>query len=185
MTEKELKTAKDLIFYSYADLGMAHYAVQNKLLKYDKNSYIIRAKLLKGLLNGTMNIRSIFDDEKIKLKTGHICNYCGSNKNLALEHIFPKKYGGKDDADNLILVCRYCNSSKGKKDLIEWMYSKNIFLPLMVIRRYLKLIHIYLIENSLIDKEKEYLEKIELPFKIKSLPIKYPDLTTLKITIND
>jgi len=44
-----------------------------------------------------------------------MCNYCGLTENLSLDHIFPQKYGGKDDAENLIFACRKCNSSKGKK----------------------------------------------------------------------
>ncbi len=51
---------------------------------------MIRARLFKGLKNGTMNMRSIFDDEKIKLQTGQMCNYCSSKSSLALDHIFKK-----------------------------------------------------------------------------------------------
>ena len=51
---------------------------------------MIRAKLFKGLKDGTMNMRTIFDDERIKLQTGQICNYCGSTEKLALDHIFRK-----------------------------------------------------------------------------------------------
>lgn len=110
---------KDRIYFSYANLAMAHSAVTKKQNEYEKLNLIIRAKLLKGLQSGNMNMRTIFDDEKVKLQTGQICNYCGSNEKLALDHIFPQKYGGKDDAENLIFACKTCNSSKGKKDLME------------------------------------------------------------------
>ena len=140
---------------------------------------MIRAKLFKGLKNGTMNMRTIFDDEKIKLQTGQICNYCGSKSNLALDHIFSKQYGGTDDAENLVYACRYCNSSKGKKDLMEWMKYKDIFLPLMIIRKYLKLIHAYCVENNLIDKEIEELYNMDLPFNINFLPTSFPNPSEL------
>src|SRR5690606_7834625 len=128
----------------------------------------------KGLKDGTMNMKSIFDDEKVKLNTGNICNYCGSNDNLALDHIFPKKYGGLDDAENLIFACRTCNSSKGKKDLIEWMNTREHFLPLIVIRRYLKLTFHYCISNGLLEKRIDELSNQVLPFNIELLPTKFP-----------
>ena len=95
------ETIREIIYQSYSNLAMAHSAVEKKQENYASFNFMIRAKLLKGLTNGTMNIRSIFDDEKIKLQSGKICNYCGSPKNLALDHIFPVKHGGKDDAENL------------------------------------------------------------------------------------
>jgi len=46
-----------------------------------------------------MNMRTIFDDEKIKLQTGWIYNYCGSNEKSVLGHIFYSKIRGKEDAE--------------------------------------------------------------------------------------
>ena len=176
---------KDKIYFSYANLAMAHSAVSKKQDEYEKLNLIIRAKLLKGLQSGNMNMRTIFDDEKVKLQTGQICNYCGSNEKLALDHIFPQKYGGKDDAENLIFACKTCNSSKGKKDLMEWMIFRNEFLPLMIIRRYLKLVYKYSNENNLLDKNISELEKMELPFKIQYLPTEFPKPRFLKLNITE
>ena len=105
---KKYETIRELIFWSYANLAMAHTAVERNQEKYGTFNYVIRAKLFKGLKDETMNMRTIFDDEKIKLQTGQICNYCGSHKKLALDHIFAQKMGGKDDAENLIFACRSC-----------------------------------------------------------------------------
>ena len=174
MTKQEIKSVRELIYWSYANLAMAHMAIEKKHEKYRMINYMIRAKLFKGLKDGTMNMRTIFDDEKIKLQTGQICNYCGSSEKLALDHIFPQKLGGKDDAENLIFACKSCNSSKGKKDLIEWMNFRGEFLPLMIIRRYLKLTFNYCIENELIDKNIYEVKTLELPFKIELLPTSYP-----------
>ena len=162
---------------------MAHTAVEKKQVKYGTFNYVIRAKLFKGLKDGTMNMRSIFDDEKIKLQTGQICNYCGSSERLALDHIFPQKYGGLDNAENLIYACRTCNSSKGKKDLMEWMAFRGSFLPLMIIRRYLKLTFLYCRNNELLDKKIEDLKELELPFKIELLPTSYPKPGELVLNI--
>ena len=89
-------------------------------------------------------------------------------------HIFPQNAGGKDDAENLIFACKSCNSSKGKKDLMEWMAFRGTFLPLMVIRRYLKLVYNYCFENDLLEKTVEELATMILPFDIRHLPTEYP-----------
>lgn len=179
------ETVKEVIFYSYANLAMAHSAMDKKASKYGVGNFMIRAKLFKGLKDGTMNMRTIFDDEKIKLQTGQICNYCGSEDKLALDHIFPQKLGGKDDAENLIFACRTCNSSKGKKDLMEWMAFRGQFLPLMIIRRYLKLTFNYCNDNGLIDKQIDELTGMELPFRIDLLPTTFPKPNELTLNIDE
>ena len=97
MAKQKIYIVREQIYWAYANLAMAHTAVDKKQKKYDRFNYMIRAKLFKGLKDGTMNMRTIFDDEKIKLQTGQICNYCGSTEKLALDHIFPQKLGGKDN----------------------------------------------------------------------------------------
>jgi len=185
MAKQNIETVREMIYWSYANLAMAHSAIEKKQEKYGRFNFIIRAKLFKGLQDRTMNMRTVFDDEKIKIQTGQICNYCGSKEKLALDHIFPQKYGGKDKAENLIFACRICNSSKGKKDLMEWMHFRGQFLPLMIIRRYLKLTFTYCSENNLIDKRLEELQGLELPFKIELLPTNYPQPNELILNIEN
>ena len=185
MAKQEIETVRELIYYSYANLAMAHTAIDKKKEKYERFNFMIRAKLFKGLKEGTMNMRTIFDDEKIKLQTGQVCNYCGSSEKLALDHIFPQKYGGKDDAENLIFACRICNSSKGKKDLMEWMNFRGQFLPLMIIRRYLKLTFSYCNNNNLLDNSIDDLKTMELPFKIEFLPTEFPKPNELVLNITE
>ncbi|MCD4829123.1 MAG: HNH endonuclease [Candidatus Cloacimonetes bacterium] len=182
MAKQNIEIVCDKIYWSYANLAMAHMAVKKKQDRYSRLNFMIRAKLFKGLKNGTMNMRTIFDDEKIKLETGQICNYCGSNSNLSMDHIFPKKYGGTDNADNLVYACKSCNSSKGKKDLMEWMKDKDHFLPLMIIRRYLKLVHNYCVVNSLMNMKMEELSNMGLPFRIELLPTSFPLPSTLVLS---
>jgi hypothetical protein len=185
MAKQKIYIVREQIYWAYANLAMAHTAVDKKQEKYGRLNYMIRAKLFKGLKDGTMNMRTFFDDEKIKLQMGQVCNYCGSSEKLALDHIFPQKLGGKDNAENLIFACKACNSSKGKKDLIEWMIFKDKFLPLMIIRRYLKLTFNYCIKHSLIDKSIEEIKELELPFKIELLPTSYPSPSELILNIEN
>jgi len=174
VAKKELNNVKEVLFWSYANLAMAHTAVERKQEKYTTFNYMIRAKLFKGLIKGSMHIGTIFDDEKIKLLSGNKCSYCGSTENLALDHIFPKKMGGKDAGDNLVYACRSCNSSKGKKDMMEWMDHKNAFPPLMVLRRYLKLVVVYCIENNLMESFVNEIKDQKHPFNIEFIPVSYP-----------
>ncbi len=182
MAKKELNTVKELLFWSYANLAMAHTAVDRKQKKYATFNYMIRAKLFKGLVEGTMSIRTMFDDEKIKLLSGSKCNYCGSTtENLALDHVFPQKLGGKDVGDNLVYACRSCNSSKGRKDMMEWMNYKKTFPPLMILRRYLKLVIVYCIENNLLESAVNDLKCKNIPFNIEYIPVSYPKPSELSL----
>jgi len=72
MAKQKIERVREHIYYSYASLAMAHTAVVRKQSQYEVFNYIIRAKLYKGLKGGTMNMRTIFDDEKIKLQTGQV-----------------------------------------------------------------------------------------------------------------
>ena len=164
---------------------MAHSAVDKKQNKYGTLNYVIRAKLFKGLKDGSMNMRSIFDDEKMKLQSGQICNYCGSTKYLTLDHVLPKALGGSDSADNLLFVCKTCNSSKGKKDLMEWMVLRGRFLPLFVIRRYLKLVYQFCKIHGLLELKIEELKDMNLPFNIEFMLLTYPDPDQLCLSVDE
>lgn len=43
----------------------------------------------------------------------HQCQYCGSAKDLTIDHVLPRSRGGKSTWDNLITACKPCNSRKG------------------------------------------------------------------------
>ena len=41
--------------------------------------------------------------------------YCGSVKQLTLDHVIPKSRGGKNTWNNLVTCCFTCNLKKGNK----------------------------------------------------------------------
>jgi 5-methylcytosine-specific restriction endonuclease McrA len=53
-------------------------------------------------------------------RDGHVCTYCGSDKQLEGDHIIPLSRGGSNAFANLATACRPCNLSKGSKTLEEW-----------------------------------------------------------------
>jgi hypothetical protein len=136
---KELKAIGERLYWAYANLAMAHDAVTSGKDKYSQTSYRIRSRLYAGLMNGTMNVGALVEDERLKLILPQACSYCGSRTNLAADHLVPLHSGGPDLGDNLVWACRSCNSSKGAKDVLEWLQEKEMFPSLLLLRRYLKL----------------------------------------------
>ena len=52
--------------------------------------------------------------EKIVKKYGTAqCEKCRATEDLAIDHIMPLARGGHNGLDNLTLLCKNCNSSKG------------------------------------------------------------------------
>lgn len=61
----------------------------------------------------------------VSIREGTYCTYCGSEDGpFEFDHIFPVSRGGSNDASNLTLACRSCNSSKRDKTLKEWMANE-------------------------------------------------------------
>lgn len=116
----EPKTLGDLLYWSYANLAMAHMALGAGVEKYGRTHYAVRSRLYGGLRNGTMSVASLLDDERLKMILPAHCAYCGSSGPLTIDHVFARARGGKDDPDNAVWACRSCNSSKGPKDLLSW-----------------------------------------------------------------
>jgi len=46
---------------------------------------------------------------------GGICECCGAKSNLTIDHVVPLSVGGENSPDNCQVLCRSCNSKKGKK----------------------------------------------------------------------
>lgn len=61
---------------------------------------------------------SYFNPARIHFDTlcmvyGKKCAWCKSVEHLCVDHIIPRHYGGSDELENLQILCRSCNSSKG------------------------------------------------------------------------
>ena len=40
------------------------------------------------------------------------CQYCGTTKDLTIDHVIPRSRGGKSTWTNLVTACKKCNSKK-------------------------------------------------------------------------
>lgn len=61
--------------------------------------------------------RRIYQERLLALinRDGLACAKCHTYNDLTIDHIMPVSKGGTDDLDNLQLLCRSCNSSKGDR----------------------------------------------------------------------
>lgn len=55
---------------------------------------------------------------------GNNCLCCGKLGDIGIDHIVPISHGGDNNIDNLQVLCRSCNSKKGKHNIID--YRKNL-----------------------------------------------------------
>ena len=53
--------------------------------------------------------------QRLYKRDNNECAYCGSKKELTIDHILPKSRGGKNSWSNLITCCLPCNLKKGDK----------------------------------------------------------------------
>ncbi len=182
-TPPTITTVREHIAWSYANLARADAALKDGANKYRVVHHMIRGKLFKGLKEQTMRISSLYRDERLKMTVPQACYYCGSYKNLSVDHLIPKIKGGADDSDNLIWACRPCNSSKRDKDMLSWMFNKKMFPSILLLRRFIKIVARYCDENELLDENLEVALKKSLPFDLAILPYNYPPLEKMRLWI--
>ncbi|MFN8140038.1 MAG: HNH endonuclease [Fimbriimonadales bacterium] len=51
----------------------------------------------------------------ILARDNYLCQYCGSQRDLTIDHVVPRWVGGKHTWDNVVTCCRRCNLKKGEK----------------------------------------------------------------------
>lgn len=181
--QRSPRTLGEQISWAYGNLARAHAALREGVQVYGKVHNDIRYRLYSGLTSGKLSIRSIFDDERVKMKVPQACCYCGIRSDLSADHLIPRMKGGTDDSDNLVWACRSCNSSKQGKDMVAWMFSKGRFPPILLLRRYLKLVARYCERHSLMNVAMADVSSDALPFEILLLPSDFPEPAELTLWV--
>ena len=174
-----ITTLREHIAWSYANLALADAALKEGAAEYTRTHYMIRNRLYNGLISESMHMRSLYDDERLKMTYPQACYYCGRQESLVVDHLIPRLRGGPDDCDNLIWACRTCNSSKGAKDMLEWMQRKGTFPAVLLLRRYVKIVARYCEEHDLLDEPLTKVSAMDMPFDVNMLPYSFPPLGEL------
>lgn len=178
-TQRTYNNFGEYLFWAYSNLQMLMYALTSGIEKYGRRCFGLRAKAFKAYKEGRWNIHDLMEMNVSKIKDNNFCWYCGKNMSpseLTKDHVFPRSKGGENNMDNIIMVCKSCNSSKGNMDLFEWYATvRNEIPPLNVIAHYLKNIYFYSIDHDLMKKKLEELDLMDLPFNWHFIPIEYPE----------
>lgn len=57
----------------------------------------------------------VLSRRNIMKRDDSLCQYCGSNDNLTIDHVLPRSRNGKDTWENLVTACDDCNVKKGNR----------------------------------------------------------------------
>jgi len=89
-------------------------------------------RLLNYIKHKTKTIRA--SRTRIYKRDNYQCVYCGSNKELTLDHVVPKSKGGGNEWTNLVTSCFKCNLKKGSKSPEEarMVMRQKPFVPTIV-----------------------------------------------------
>lgn len=152
MPSPHIKTIRDLIFYQYAKIIASSVGLNNTGPKRGEYYSFVIARVDK-LRTGEINMSSITRELKKQIiSIEKSCEYCGRMDELSWDHLIPRSKGGPDNAENLVLCCRSCNSSKGNRGLYAWFGVKNKdSLPRIVAGKYLKLLYDLHLQRGTLD----------------------------------
>jgi 5-methylcytosine-specific restriction endonuclease McrA len=77
--------------------------------------------------NPPVGMYTMDDVEQMYLDQAGECAGCGGmlNENYHVDHVNPLARNGTNSAENLELLCRLCNQSKGYKTWTEWRFDRH------------------------------------------------------------
>lgn len=89
-------------------------------------------RLLRYIKHFTRQLRA--NRNRIYKRDGYTCVYCGSHRNLTLDHVIPKSRGGSNSWTNLVTSCQKCNLKKADRTPEEAKMKMNQkpFIPTLV-----------------------------------------------------
>lgn len=111
-----VKTIQEEILYEYAKLiSRSAYGTLERAFITDR---------FKKLKDGEITISGTMREWEREQELSPHCVYCASTNDLTTDHLIPVSRGGDSSADNVVLACKSCNSSKGDKGVFEWLGLK-------------------------------------------------------------
>jgi hypothetical protein len=154
MPPKYVKTIQEEIYYEYAKL-ISRSAFNGSL------QYGFIANKFKDLREGRMAMSDTIREWQREQELRKECVFCGSTENLQTGYLIPQSRGGSDSADNLVLSCRQCNSSRNDKGVFEWLgLEKKDNLHRLVAGKYLKELYDLHHEKGTLNVSLDVLQKL-------------------------
>jgi len=111
-----VSTIREEIYYEYAKL------VSRSAYKSLERGFI--TDRFKKLRDGEITISGTIREWEREQELPRQCVYCSSMMDLTTDHLIPRSRGGDDSADNVVLACQSCNTSRGEKGIFEWLGLK-------------------------------------------------------------
>ena len=116
MPPKYVRTIREEIYYEYAKL------ISRSAYKSLERGFITD-RFMK-LRDGEITISGTIREWEREQELPKECVFCCSTSDLTTDHLIPRGRGGDDSADNLVLACLPCNTSRGEKGVLEWLGLK-------------------------------------------------------------
>jgi 5-methylcytosine-specific restriction endonuclease McrA len=86
------------------------YKLHSVTMTYPMPSVIRLNRYVKAPYKGvTLTRQNIFKRDNFE------CQYCGTRKDLTLDHVIPSSKGGQHTWSNLVTACKSCNTRKGDR----------------------------------------------------------------------
>jgi 5-methylcytosine-specific restriction endonuclease McrA len=60
-----------------------------------------------------------FSRRNVFVRDDYTCQYCGSRRDLTMDHVVPRSRGGRTNWTNVVTACAPCNRRKGNKTVEE------------------------------------------------------------------
>ena len=112
MLPKYVRTIREEILYEYSKL-MSRTGFRGKL------NYGFIADRFKALRDREITMSGTNRERQREQEVPQECVFCGSTRDLQVDHLISRNQGGSDSADNVVWSCRFCNSSRGDKGVFE------------------------------------------------------------------
>lgn len=146
-------TVRELLHWEYAKLIAESAVGSRKDFAFVQHSF-------KKLEASKLIPSSILRENKLLVKSGQHCSYCGAAENLHWEHIVPLSLNGPDTIDNQVLACAKCNLSKGARDPYQWYGSTRADeIPRLVLGKLLKIYYETYDAKGLLDNAQYFTEQ--------------------------
>jgi len=137
------------------------YAYQQYLQACENGKQIYGPGYFKNILKNAEEYLKKPADHTVDLFRKNECVICGGPlpKTTMGDHLIALALNGKDVEYNKVPLCENCNKSKGKKDLLDWWFSKHhklLELDPYVLAVYLKNKYRYFQEIGLLNEEADF-----------------------------